>query len=727
MLAVASVLTVVAAALLVLGGVWWSAKRADQAAKDRLYQTVSYAVAKTARQIPYDQESVAYWDDAVVNTRNAFNEAWADENLGVWMFDYFKHDRTNVLDTNNRIVYAMADGKKTSVGDTIPNEAITALAKRLRSDITAGALDTYEAGKSRIPRAVDVGLVEGRPAVVSVMSLVPHTAAVKQARGSEFLIASVRFLDQSFITDLAEGYQLEGVRFTRARDVAKTEQSYPLTTAAGATLGRLVWAPKLPGTTILSEVLPVLAGGLFGVAAAMLFLIRGLRRTYSDLVSSEAQAKHLAFHDTLTGLPNRGFFKDRLEDALGEVRAGRGQLALIFLDLDRFKQVNDTLGHAAGDALIRKVAGLLRSTIGPDDTLARMGGDEFAILIRDIKGRFEIEALCHRIVGLLARPMDVLDSQASVGVSIGVSVAPADGVDRSELFRKADIALYQAKRTGGQGFEFFDESMNQSVQQRRDLEIELKRALVSGDEFEVVYQPVYGAERRELAGVEALLRWNHPRLGSVSPFTFIALAEDCGLIDQLGELVLGNACRVARGWNLDTVAVNISPLQLRRSDFAVRTLDLLSEAGMDPQRLEIEITETSLIGASEISARNLKVLRDAGVKVALDDFGTGYSSLSYLMRLEVDKIKIDRSFVRHVGESARSKSIVQAMVTMAHAVGVTVTAEGVETREQQDFLVDIGCNYLQGYLLSAPLSALRMVELIANKDSKSGDSSIAAA
>lgn len=726
-LAVASVLTVVFATVLVIGAVWWSATRADTASTDRLYQTVSYALGKATEKIPYDQESVAFWNEAVVNTRDAFNEQWVDVNLGVWMYDYFKHDRVNILDARDRIVYAMADGKKVVPSTPFPNAVIGGLAAELRRSIAAGALDRYDAGQTRIPRAQDLGMVDGRPAIVSVMVLVPHSSEVAQTRGTECLIASVRFLDGSFLADLADAYLLDGARFSRVDDIASDEQSYPLRTKSGESVGYLVWTPKLPGSRILSEVLPVLGAGLLGVAIAVAFLIRRLAGTYTELVTSEAQAKHLAFHDTLTGLPNRAYFNKGLEDALEDVRSGRGQIALMFLDLDRFKQVNDTLGHAAGDALIRELAGHFSATLKPGNLLARMGGDEFAIVMRNIRGRAEVEAQCRDIVAVVSKPFELVGGQAMVGISIGIAISPAAGTDRSELARKADIALYQAKRTGGQHFEFFTEHMSRSVQQRRDLEIDLRRALDSGNEIEVVFQPVYSACNVTISGVEALLRWNHPRAGAVSPYTFIGLAEDCGLIDRLGDLVLRRACAVASTWDLETISVNVSAMQLRQGGFAGRVLDLLDEMGMTPGRLEFEVNETTLLAGTETSARNLKVLRDAGVKISLDDFGTGYSSLSYLMKLEVDRVKIDRSFVRHIGEAGQSDSIVQAIVTMARAVGVSVTAEGVETRQQMDFLTGIGCTDLQGYLFSPPLSALRMVELIAGKGVQAAASSTEAA
>ena len=423
-----------------------SASRSDQLSQARLHQVVEYALAKNVERVPYDQESVAIWDDAVRFAKDEFDLKWVDINLGVWMYDYFKHDRSYVLNAEDQVLYGMADGKQVSASRRLPMGKIPEVVAELRERIRKGALDRYEKGQERVPRAFDLGFVDDRPAIISAMPLVSDTGEITQPRGTEHLIVSVRFLDSSFLRDLAAAYLLKGVRFSAIDNITSDEQSYPLRNIAGADVGYFIWKPVLPGSTILSDLGPLFGIGSLLIGFAVLFLMRSLRGTCTELVVSEAHSKHLAYHDVLTGLPNRAYFDDRLEQYLSNVRDGSEQLALMFLDLDRFKEVNDTFGHAVGDALIREVTAQLSALIRPGDVLARMGGDEFAVIKR-ASSKDEVRDFSALIATTVARPFEINGLKVTVGVSIGVAMAPEAGTDRGELARKADIALYRAKKS----------------------------------------------------------------------------------------------------------------------------------------------------------------------------------------------------------------------------------------------------------------------------------------
>jgi predicted signal transduction protein with EAL and GGDEF domain len=324
----------------------------------------------------------------------------------------------------------------------------------------------------------------------------------------------------------------------------------------------------------------------------------------------------------------------------------------------------------------------------------------------------DVTALCERIIHAVSQPFELLGSAAFVGVSIGVAIAPEAGVDRAELMRKADIALYSAKAAGRNRFRVFAPEMDISIQRRREIETELREALAAGDQFCIQYQPLYAAADDSLTGVEALLRWKHPKHGLIAPGVFVAIAEEAGLIHAIGDWVLREACRAGVRWPGRRMAVNVSAVQFRSPRFAAKVLETLAETGLEPSRLELEITESVLLDMTELSAVTLTTLRAAGVRIALDDFGTGYSSLTYLQKYPVDKIKIDRSFIQNLESGGAANALVQAMVDLARAIGVDVTAEGVETAEQRDFLKKIGCTELQGYLLSRPMEASKIDTLL---------------
>jgi diguanylate cyclase (GGDEF)-like protein len=436
--------------------------------------------------------------------------------------------------------------------------------------------------------------------------------------------------------------------------------------------------------------------------------------THEDITErrhAEEQIAHLAHYDALTDLPNRVLFREQLERELKRILRG-GQFAVLYIDIDEFKSVNDSLGHPVGDELLKSVAGRLRSCVRDTDFVARLGGDEFAVVQTDIEHTAEVTDLVTRIYRAIREPYKCLGHQVTTDASIGIALAPGDGTDLDQLLKNADLAMYGAKADGRRTYRFFEAGMDLRVKERRTLEIDLRKAIIEGG-FEVHYQPIVDLQSNEVTGCEALLRWRHPHRGMISPAEFIPLAEETGLINQLGEWVLTTACAEAVYWPEHIkIAVNVSPVQFKTHTLAVKVAGALAASGLAPNRLELEITEAVLIDDDESALATLHQLHAIGVRIALDDFGTGYSSLSYLQRFPFDKIKIDRSFVNDITEPGGSSYIVQAVVNIAAARHMTTTAEGVETKQQQELLRALGCAEMQGFLFSQPKPAAEIKRLL---------------
>ncbi|MEM7667337.1 MAG: EAL domain-containing protein [Pseudomonadota bacterium] len=424
----------------------------------------------------------------------------------------------------------------------------------------------------------------------------------------------------------------------------------------------------------------------------------------------ERKIIHVGLHDDLTGLPNRKLFVEQLNRALSRLR-GAEQLMVVYADLDNFKVVNDTLGHPSGDALLRRVATNLCEML-PEALIARLGGDEFAMLFDELPDGESLAAVADRIQACFARTIEVDGQQAECSASIGIAVAPGDGMDGTTLMKNADLALYRAKSQGKSTYHFFEPSLDEQARERRQTELDLRTALRDGG-FELHYQPLYSLTKEKLTGFEALIRWNHPERGRVSPLDFIPLAEETGLILPIGEWVIREACRQAAEWPEDvSVAVNISPKQFAYSGLTNTILQALSSSGLAPGRLELEITESIFIVDVEKTLSTLHSLRNLGVRIALDDFGTGYSSLSYLRSFPFDKVKIDRSFVEDLGRGGNAHAVVRAITTLADALGMDTLAEGVEVNEQLEVLRREGCRNIQGYLFGRPMSSSDVGELL---------------
>jgi diguanylate cyclase (GGDEF)-like protein/PAS domain S-box-containing protein len=446
--------------------------------------------------------------------------------------------------------------------------------------------------------------------------------------------------------------------------------------------------------------------------------VRGVVLTSRDITrrkAAERRIEHLAHHDFLTDLPNRSLLRDRLDVALAQARRDGQLVAALFIDLDRLKVVNDTLGHAAGDRMLREAAARLAGCTREGDTVARLGGDEFMVVLPNLDDARGAAVAAQKIRESLAQVTELNGQEVFVSASIGVSLFPADAADAETLIRNADAAMYSAKRHGGDNYQFYTADLNVQVQERLAIEQGLRVAR-ERNEFSLVYQPKIDLESGRMIGVEALLRWQHPSVGLISPGRFIPLAEETGLIIPIGEWVLRTACEQIRAWR-DAgielpVAVNLSACQFRQRNLAHTIHRILSETGVPPKCLELEITESDVMENAEIAIATLDELKARGVSISVDDFGTGYSSLSYLKRFPLDVLKIDRSFVRDIAVDSDDAAIVEAIIALARSLEIKVVAEGVETEDQMAFLNRAGCDYAQGYLFSQPVESGQIPALL---------------
>ena len=446
----------------------------------------------------------------------------------------------------------------------------------------------------------------------------------------------------------------------------------------------------------------------------------GICRDITARKEAQEQLQHMAHHDMLTDLPNRLTFSDRLHQAKALAKRQKNLLALLFLDLDRFKMINDTLGHAVGDMLLQEIANRLQDCVREVDTIARFGGDEFVILLVNPSSVTDIERIAQQILKTLGQPMKLAGNELFITTSIGISIYPNDETDEDELIKKADIAMYQAKANGRNNCQFYCPQMDMHAQRRLILETSLRKAL-DNEEFYLLYQPKVSLHDNHVTALEALIRWQHPTLGIVSPADFITLAEESGLIVPLGEWVLREACIQCHKWQQKgqqpiRVAVNLSGFQLERKDFVTRVKKILAETKTAGNLLEFEITESVIMQNPEFAVKILNQLRDMGIHISIDDFGTGYSSLAHLKRFSVNTLKIDKSFVNEVDLNSTDAAIATAIIAMGKSLNLSIIAEGVETEGQRDFLKKEDCNEMQGYLFSKPVSADQVLELLKKQD-----------
>lgn len=688
---------------------FWAVDRIDTRELVDERQSIASGLSARKQRIAMEQDSSGVWDDAVLNLRSN-NQAWIAENLVEWMSEFFSHDRVYVLAPDNSLVRGAEAGAQIAAFNPLDETLVVAMADTLRKRIaehSPGATDPNAAiGEMGI--ADTVRLANGDLAFVSVRPILPTSESVIQAPGDAFFHVSVVLLGETLLRQMGE--QL-GLADLRVGGPERGRGTLPMLSNSGRVVGFVVWTPHKPALVLMQETAPATVGLLLLGTLSMCGLLLWLRRTASKLAKSHAQIEYLAFHDPLTGAANRALFELQLQEALQFEYLAEVKVALVSIDLDKFKEVNDTLGHAAGDELIKQAAKRLSNVLPEGATLTRLGGDEFAVVHPGVVSDGHARFVCQTLLDTFQDAFLLAGEQVQVTASLGVAVEAGHAISAAEMMRCADVALYAAKAAGRNCFRIYDPQMDQARREKRTLEVDLRNALISDSGLYLLYQPIFDAAG-SIAGAEALVRWQHPTRGALTPDVFIGVAEEQGVIEQLGMWVLEEACRFAAGTDLPWIAVNVSPLQFGDTEFADKVLEVLAREKLSPHRLEIEITEGLLLQHSHLVRASLEKLRALGVTVALDDFGTGYSSISYLRHHSIDKLKIDRSFTKLVGRDKTTDTIVRSIVEMAQALKMSVTAEGVEDDIQRHNVIRLGCTTLQGYLMSRPLSGDRLRDML---------------
>jgi len=709
--------------LAIIAHTGWSA---NQAATETERTLLKNAFDQSIARALNEQKSVAWWDDSVLKiAKDAIDLDFVDSNFGIFLTETYGHDEVYILNDANLPLYSFMEGKRGEASlfehrrpslKSVIDEARSGRRSNLavRPDTFSESQSNYRilAGAVKTARwAGHILSVDGRPAVVAALTIVPNVD-MDILKGTPNLLISITYIDEAFIAEVGRSLLLTDLALTPEAVRAEGLVSEALVADDGVQEGHLSWRTRRPGHVLLTIILPLVALGILATGFFSRTMLRRLRRASEDLAHSESQARHESKHDALSGLPNRVHMVEKIESFLHRHARERGRKRAVaaYLDIDRFKDINDTLGHEAGDQLIKLVAQRLQDSLRAEDFLSRFGGDEFVVLCAPATAQAS-SALAERIAQAFASPFAVNGQRIRVTASVGIAVAPDNGLSADELMRHADIALYEAKNRGRDQAVLFTAEMAQQVELRRAIELDLQTALET-DMLCLHYQPVVSCASGDIVGLEALLRWRHPVHGEMSPAVFIPIAENAGLLPSLGEWVLSRAMEDWKCWPHLEISVNLSPVQFRHVDLVATLRKLVAEHRVDPSRFVLEITEGVLLEATERTNATLDALRAIGFKTALDDFGTGYSSLAYLCNFKFDKIKIDRSFVGRISRVDISRTIVRSVVSIGRGLGMDIVAEGVETEFEAMMMTRLGCTDLQGFYFSKPVDTDRIAELL---------------
>ena len=701
----------IAALAVVLGSLIIGARETDKIALTQQRETIEHALDQHGNALARELRVQTVWNEAYEKA-HARDRAWLQKFYGEYLSQLFGYDGIYVLSGNNEPVFGFADGHdepptaylqigpelKDLVGAVRTPHAVPANYDVITTTITLGNGETIK------HRAIaDVRNIRGTPATVVVSTIVPDHTSVTPVDSPPFLLVAIEDLDPSYTKNIGAGFGLADLKWIKGAPAAN-ESTEVVQANDGTVVGTLAWQKDQPGWQFVRRVAVGLAVALVLLGVLAVILTRWGRQQARQLLQSEAEARHAASTDALTGLPNRVAINETLPKLVDEARWHTSTLGVLSIDVDQFKQINDDFGHGVGDATILAIAKRLQGLLGADAVLVRLDGDEFMALVPEIDAEHLAE-LAADIVTALAEPIDVAGgTRVFVTASVGYALAPRDGARSDDLVRRVELALDHAKAGGGGMAVAFAPEMDLELSRRRALEAAL-RAAVADKTIDVAYQPIMDPGGRRVLGVEALARWTDPLLGSVSPDVFVPLAEETGLITKIGELVLRRALADGLAWPGVKVAVNVSGAQIHHGDVVAVVGEALRTTKFPPQRLEIEITESVLLADERRADEQIKGLQSLGVAVALDDFGSGYSSLMYLRRFGFDKLKIDRSFIEEIGTSHESTVILASIIRLGLDLEMTITAEGIETSAQRDWLAAAGCHQLQGFLFSRPLSA----------------------
>jgi len=713
----------------IFGLMHWSAQLSDETAEQSQHKLIAGALKLTETYLVKLQNGVVIWDEAYhqVNQPEP-DQGWIYDNVMHWLFQNHGFTKSILVNRNFELttIYAQNHTSKWMTPDLF--DALKPAIAKVRARYITSFKRTPSGLYSFIPQSSDArrsiaetGIVSlaGEPYLFSAAAIMPQIQSISKDRTAPAVLVSMVPLRGEKLQDISEMSRLDGFVLTNLQNHRNGVGRYELHSPLGRDVGMIAWQTSQPGTQMMRRINPFLALAAFMITTVVILVTLFTRQMTRRLARSEAKAVHAARHDALSGLPNRARFHALLTDILEESTFRETNTAVVYIDLDHFKDINDTLGHSAGDKVIVAVAQRLRRVIPETGIVARISGDEFAMVIKDCEDDVWLEYILDQVQDEIGRPIMIGRRELFASLTMGAAVAPRDGNDPDELLRKADIALYDAKANGRNRRAFFEPTMEHHVQSKDQMSRDLRLAL-KNDELDLAYQPQTDTSAKRIVSVEALARWTKEDGTVVAPSQFIPVAEETGLINELGIWVLNKACAQAHEWPGIVVSVNVSPNQFKHPRFVEKVMAILAANNLPPQRLEIEVTETVFAGRNDSVLKALRRLKNLGVKVALDDFGSGYSSLSYLRRFPFDTLKIDRDFVSDMNGNAEAEAILVSIIQLGKALGMTIVAEGIETIEQIRFLQAHDCHRMQGYFISKPLQEAALTRFLEDFNRENG-------